>query len=1427
MCASECILAQYNSWDGKGIKPNSHLNALNIFVNIIYDVNPGCDSAYSNGIWPPAEHAGINNESIPPYLLDFIDTSYNSRDLHGTITRLYGESSFDSLQIVGDFMVVNILESSILQMGGLNKNAIAKSAIKFINEQGGLNTIYCHNSIDYYDSDGDSTFSMIQFIIRNITKEYGGANAGSGWGANFLGNNDSLLVGDKKYPTNSSVGTMQCVGSNNFALNPTSIVVHEISHSLFGSNDFHTSGGNHRGSGCSMTFLNIQGGYGLMGAAGSGLVGCNGYERWRMHWKHPQATDYISAHNPENSQSVPSDICREDGNVSFRLRDFVTYGDAVRIKLPYKDSETSSNQYIWLENHAVGFNDKLDFLQYSNAEDCRPVGQAGIYAYYQVGRDELSGSRNEVWDSYDRDNLKVIPAEGYYDYELLRDTFQYSCVSYQPQYLAVRQGASNPLNGGQDQAYLLFPEDGDNFLMRSAEYSVFRKIVGSDTYDNLPLLGDTLDAFATATKINMGTNPSTCNTATCHSNNDSESLTALIHSSNSFKDTRTVYLSGLSIEMMPVVNSHDFIVNIRWDDYDIVNDARWTGTIALKEMAYLTQGRTITLAQNRTVSQPTRDAETGLFAKATRLTCERGSIFHQDTSSEVRLTEGSNLVVEAGSGYILGKGAKITVGAGCTLAIDSGADFRLLQDAEVEIDSGGLLITDDSLLFSPTARIIVRPGGKLVVDGGVLTSACDGEMWQGIFVEGDRTRPQTAANQGTVEFKNGAVIENAHCGITTSSPDEQWLSTGGIVYASDAIFRNNRKSVEFLSYEDILPSGAVRTNLSSFSNCTFTVDNNNHFDNMQTEFDTHVSLWDVNNVKFYGCTFLNTATGPSAGKHAVYAEDAGFSVLPSCDMPENTYYGCVCPESHATYCSFGGFAKAVSAATSGTSFHVSIDQARFADNAVAVEISGNNFVSVTRCDFDLQSAPGNSLSTVGLSLDNCTGYLVEENFFHRSSMPMFYTACGITIRNSGGDNNQLYRNSFSKLDFATRVSGSNFRLISGLTCSCNTYENNRYDIYLDRESSMSPIQGGQSKGADNTFSFTESSSLYNAGTQNIRYYHSHDRSMFPYAPSSSFTTYATAASNPCVSTLCNEGPQHPDYPRSPGGDFENLRARYDSIADAAEDMMLFTDNSSHSDLDRSSYAGGKPSASAMASDTAVSELFLMSQRAVRFFLNDPASDIPAVRNWLSRTPGTPSLYALAEAEFQLGADNTAVLSDIASGRFDSQADRDEYDNFVAFDILKRTLTDHRGQHGTTMASVNWPSATPGQIAELQRIAEARTGRSSVMAQGVLCFFFDLCSDDFLESEQTTDTRSAEAPSVQPSGDGLVVSPNPTEGVLRVEGDGDIASVELYDTFGRLLLTRQCDGPLCILDIAGLNDGAYLLKVRFVNGTVNSCKVVKK
>ena len=76
----------------------------------------------------------------------------------------------------------------------------------------------------------------------------------------------------------------------------------------------------------------------------------------------------------------------------------------------------------------------------------------------------------------------------------------------------------------------------------------------------------------------------------------------------------------------------------------------------------------------------------------------------------------------------------------------------------VVIDSLATLTITGTLYCTSSARLIVRPGGKLVVDGGRLTSACPGEMWQGVEVVGDRTKRQLAQFQGKVELRNGAKI---------------------------------------------------------------------------------------------------------------------------------------------------------------------------------------------------------------------------------------------------------------------------------------------------------------------------------------------------------------------------------------------------------------------------------------------------------------------------------------------------------------------------------------------------------------------------------------------------------------------------------------------------------------------------------------------
>lgn len=111
-----------HSWDGKGLYPKAHIRTLNIFANIIFDVDstmdPVEDSPYWHKITDPAQ-AGVNvDNTFPSYLLDYMDTVYVPGQTHGTITRVFGESSFDSLQIIGDFVVVNLLQSRMYNRFG-------------------------------------------------------------------------------------------------------------------------------------------------------------------------------------------------------------------------------------------------------------------------------------------------------------------------------------------------------------------------------------------------------------------------------------------------------------------------------------------------------------------------------------------------------------------------------------------------------------------------------------------------------------------------------------------------------------------------------------------------------------------------------------------------------------------------------------------------------------------------------------------------------------------------------------------------------------------------------------------------------------------------------------------------------------------------------------------------------------------------------------------------------------------------------------------------------------------------------------------------------------------------------------------------------------------------------------------------------------
>lgn len=698
----------YCSWTSGSVSPQQKFRALTFFVNVIYDVHPHKNVLEGSEFWSQATIEGVNNQSFPTYMLDFLDTAYCSNSLHGTMTRLYGESSFHALQITGDFMVVNLYESTILKFGAFGTRAIINAALDLVNQSGGLNAIYGHNKIEDYSLPNEKEIFFAQFLVRNLTLAYGGNNPGSGVVSPYLLKKDSLLIG-REYYKFSGLGSFQCVGGSNVGTNPTSIVMHEFSHLLFGGNEYHTTGGNHRGSGATfMPFISIQGGYGLMGSNGSSLVCCNGYERWRMHWKHNDAVSFISARDSLNIYSIVSDISREDGNTTMILRDFITYGDVIRIRLPYKDSETSSNQYIWLENHQVGRNNKLDFLQFSE-EPCRPQGSAGIYAYYQVGRDNLLQK-----DIHERDNLRPIPAEGFWNYLWVSDSiepYRLACVNWDVHHYYHQRDEANPFGGNSDLEEIFSPPASANRLTLAHRKPLWRLWKGNEQCDNLPFLGDNEDAFSIPTKLTMATNPSTCNTKTYYN--------YLTYSGNynctkeAHRNTQTTYLSGLSIEMLPLQDG-TFKVRIRWDDYDITQSANWTGKIALIESAFLKRGAHIHFLQNRTPAQFFRDDKSGYFAPNTLFNCVSGSCLVQESYSMVTLDEKSMCVVDSGANYIVYPNAVLQVRNGSTLHIRKGATLILHDDAKLVVTPSATLIVEGTLQTSPKSKVKMRRGAKVV-----------------------------------------------------------------------------------------------------------------------------------------------------------------------------------------------------------------------------------------------------------------------------------------------------------------------------------------------------------------------------------------------------------------------------------------------------------------------------------------------------------------------------------------------------------------------------------------------------------------------------------------------------------------------------------------------------------------------------------------
>lgn len=597
----------------------------------------------------------------------------NVQPFNGCLTRLFAESSFNQLVLLSDYMVVNIKQSTITpNNSGSNFSYIQlmNSVASYINNNGGLNTLYNHNSIFDFDfctlsSSGveksitpDYKIDIINFILRNTRKEYGSITQGQGYAGINVKPTTLLKINNSYYGYN--IGTYQCLGNGDYTPWKKFALTHEYAHFFLGNNAFHTSGGNHVGSNETNTFIGIQYGYGLFNG---GLLSCNGYERWRLGWQSNTNNMY-----PIASNNVNSDIIAPfEGERTFLLRDFVSYGDAIRIKLPYKDRESASNQYIWLENHQCGKNGKLDEPIYNIAGSCRNVVRAGIYTYYQIGKDILRCDNwSSVFPNNEKDNLRIISAEGNFDYNysgMYEDCLIWSGGVGRPKFINV---TSNPFLGGNNQTEIMVNDMNKSNLSLSDMKFLGSKVKSNTWYNNLPWLGDTFDPFIPTlhgTIIDISSNPSAVNTMTYYSKQYKTEYIEDYYAVEPSRNTNKIYLTGLSIRMIDEdpdnTGMKSYSVKIRWDDYDVKHNVNWTGNIVLKEQLNLLPNKIIVLQQNKTPKQLNKDIISGFFSKTTSFTCENNSIFLKMTLQKWMLLQRdlkillNNLIIEKQSNLSL------------------------------------------------------------------------------------------------------------------------------------------------------------------------------------------------------------------------------------------------------------------------------------------------------------------------------------------------------------------------------------------------------------------------------------------------------------------------------------------------------------------------------------------------------------------------------------------------------------------------------------------------------------------------------------------------------------------------------------------------------------------------------------------------------
>ena len=403
-------------------------------------------------------------------------------------------------------------------------------------------------------------------------------------------------------------------------------------------------------------------------------------------------------------------------------------------------------------------------------------------------------------------------------------------------------------------------------------------------------------------------------------------------------------------------------------------------------------------------------------------------------------------------------------------------DFVFKSYNDIVVKGGASLTLTCILEMVPQAKIVVEPGGRLIIDGGTVTSARNAGpshegLWQGIEVWGNPLQTQDAREpnglptyQGEVIIRNGGTISNALMAVAANKVNSlstyasfDWSKTGGIIIADHAHFINNRSAIWIGGYTNFDPGFPYQVkkqyNRSTIQNCIFEIN-----DDMPDPavFHSFVKLHSGSGISIRGNAFRNIHTSQqySARGKGIVAYDFPVYVSDICAQPNVN----PCPAYEPN--SFTGLHLGIEilGITAGGTV---VKNSEFSNCRKGLYLGSTYSAQVLSNTFQIPGGYDDGISPYGMYIDGGSGFTVEGNSF--ASQNTYLATRGIVVQNTGSLNNEIYKNNFDDLHVGIQAqfinkdaSGATY---NGLRLFCNTHENPWYDIYVGGKWQYPNLQG--------------------------------------------------------------------------------------------------------------------------------------------------------------------------------------------------------------------------------------------------------------------------------------------------------------------------------------------------------------------------------